>query len=44
MVKELRKVLSDLGLCFPLGVDKDLFKDYFRVINSVWVMSLYQLK
>ena len=37
-VKELGKVLSDPGLCFPLGGVEDVFYDYFRVANSIWVL------
>ena len=42
-VKELGKVLSDPGLCFPLGGGKDLFYDYFRIANSVWVLGARHL-
>ena len=37
-VKGLGKVLSYPGLCSPLEGGEDLFYDYFRVVNSVWVL------
>ena len=38
-VKGLRKVPSNLGCCVPLGGGEDLFYDYFRVANSLWVLG-----
>ena len=37
--KGLGKILSNPRWCFPLGGGEDLFYDYFRVANSVWVLE-----
>ena len=37
--KGLGKVPGDPRLCLPLGGDENLFYDYFRVTNSVWVLG-----
>ena len=42
-VKGLRKVPSNPGCCFPLGGGEDLFYDYLRAANSLWVLGAWHI-